>query len=57
MFDWLRGEGVSNGLLGEIPHGLLSQTKGEGSQLILLREIRAEHTLIICLMGQEEQQA
>lgn len=56
LFDWLRGEGVSNGLLGEPPHGLLSQTKGGGSQLVLLREIRAEHALIIRLTGHEEQQ-
>lgn len=55
LFDWLGGKGVSNGLLGEHPHGLLGQTKGGGRQLVLLREIRAEHTLIIRLTGQEEE--
>lgn len=57
LFDWLGGKGISNGLLGEPPHGLLSQTKGGGGQLVLLREIRAEHALIIRLTGQEEKQA
>ena len=55
LLEMTRGEAASNGLLRECPHGLLAEPKCRGCQLVLLRELRAEHPLIISLWAAEKQ--